>query len=386
MIAYPLIKGFCTADVKREDKMAGLERKVKAMRRQTKQAEKRAAKGAKTLPMSFKVFVCSTFSDLSEEREAVLDAIRRLQLEHDSMEFFGARAQQPIETCLKEVRASDVLVVIVGHRYGSLVPGLGISYSEAEYSEGFNLGKPCLVYMRSDDVPTLPKYVERDPDSMKLLDKWKATLHERHTVAPFQDGARLAVQVAADLGRTIRGLEDATSAAPPSTDVDIPAEIQNIIEIMIVRQKGVLVLGSFTEPRKRVLDGIREKLRELGYVPMLADFARPPQRNFTEWVRTLAGLSCFIIADITNPKSSPLELEATVPNYMIPIVPIIQADEQPYSMFTDLKRKYEWVLDVLSYNSVDDIVTNLEEKIIKPALAKSNELAVMKARPLIVKL
>ena len=79
------------------------------------------------------VFVCSTYSDLSEEREAVLDAIRRLQLQHDSMEFFGARADQPIETCLAEVRRSNILVVIVGHRYGTLVPELGISFSEAEY-------------------------------------------------------------------------------------------------------------------------------------------------------------------------------------------------------------------------------------------------------------
>ncbi len=37
---------------------------------------------------SFTVFVCSTFSDLSQEREGVLDAIRRLKLQHDSMEFF----------------------------------------------------------------------------------------------------------------------------------------------------------------------------------------------------------------------------------------------------------------------------------------------------------
>jgi hypothetical protein len=73
---------------------------------------------------SFTVFVCSTFSDLSQEREGVLDAIRRLKLQHDSMEFFGARAEQPIETCLQEVRASEVLVVIVGHRYGTIVPGL----------------------------------------------------------------------------------------------------------------------------------------------------------------------------------------------------------------------------------------------------------------------
>jgi hypothetical protein len=47
--------------------------------------------------------------------------------------------------CLAEVRQSDVLVVIVGLRYGSIVPALGISYSEVEYAEGFGLKKPCLV-------------------------------------------------------------------------------------------------------------------------------------------------------------------------------------------------------------------------------------------------
>ena len=149
---------------------------------------------------SFTVFVCSTFDDLDWEREGVLDAIRQVQQRHNAMEFFGARAGQPIEVCLDEVRKSDLLVVIVGLKYGSLAPGLGISYSQAEYEEGDRLGKPCLVYMRDDDVPILPKYVERDPDKLRLLDAWKQTLNAKHTVAKFEDWPRLAVQVAADIG------------------------------------------------------------------------------------------------------------------------------------------------------------------------------------------
>jgi hypothetical protein len=164
------------------------------------------------LTTPFTVFVCSTFSDLSQEREGVLDAIRRLKLQHDSMEFFGARAEQPIKTCLQEVRASDVLVVIVGHRYGSIVPDLGISYSEAEYAEGLRLKKPCLVYMRDDNVPILPRHMERDPEKLKLLERWKEALQSRHTVSTFQDGGRLAVQVAADLARTIQDLDEVTKA------------------------------------------------------------------------------------------------------------------------------------------------------------------------------
>ena len=84
----------------------------------------------------------------------MLDAIRRVQSRHNAMEFFGARPGRPIDVCL-ERSASDLLVVIVGLKYGSLPPGMGISYSQAEYEEGVRREKPCLVYLRDDDVPIL---------------------------------------------------------------------------------------------------------------------------------------------------------------------------------------------------------------------------------------
>ena len=158
---------------------------------------------------SLTVFLCSTYSDLIEERANVIDAISRLKLQHESMEFFGARPKQPIETCLEEVIRSDILVVIVGHRYGSFVPDLGVSYSEAEYKEGYRLDKPCLVYLRDENEPVLPKYVERNPEGLKALERFKATLNERHTVAQFKNSHDLSLQVTADLVRTIEAIESA---------------------------------------------------------------------------------------------------------------------------------------------------------------------------------
>jgi hypothetical protein len=83
-----------------------------------------------------KVFLCGTYSDLVDERQGVLAKIRELRLQHESMEFFGARPDRPIDVCLAEVARSSVLIVIVGHKYGSLVPGESISFSEAEYQRG----------------------------------------------------------------------------------------------------------------------------------------------------------------------------------------------------------------------------------------------------------
>ena len=154
--------------------------------------------------------------------------------------------------------------------------------------------------------------------------------------------------------------------------------IRNVIDT--IGQKGVLILGRFTSERKAVLDRIREALRERGFVPMLFDFEKPTQQDFTETIKTLAGISRFIIADITNPRSAPLELQATMPNYMIPFVPIIHESEEPFAMFADLKQKYgEWVLDLLKYDSPDTLLKVFDKAVVKPALEKAEELSLKKA-------
>src|SRR5271169_3462747 len=126
-------------------------------------------------------------------------------------------------------------------------------------------------------------------------------------------------------------------------------EIRDVIDT--ITSKAVLILGRFTPERKNVLDALHTALRKRGFVPITFDFDRPTNKDFSETIMTLAGMSCFVIADITNPKSAPLELQATVPNYMIPFVPILQDGELAFSMFLNLQTKYRWVLDVLGYNS-----------------------------------
>jgi hypothetical protein len=155
--------------------------------------------------------------------------------------------------------------------------------------------------------------------------------------------------------------------------------------ISTIGQKAVLILGRFSPPeRKEVLDAIADKLRQLGFLPILFDFEGSVERDFTETIRILAGLSLFVIADITNPKSAPLELQAIVPDYMIPFVPILQKGEPPFSMFKDLA-KYKWVLEPRAYDSKQTLLDGLEEAVIKPALRKHAELVSQKAESLKVR-
>jgi len=65
------------------------------------------------------------------------------------MESFGAQADPALDVCLRELRKSDVVVLIVGPRYGSVLPQ-GISYTQAEFREARALGIPVLAFRVPD--------------------------------------------------------------------------------------------------------------------------------------------------------------------------------------------------------------------------------------------
>ena len=137
----------------------------------------------------------------------------------------------------------------------------------------------------------------------------------------------------------------------------------------------VLILGRFTPERKAILDALRDTLRERNYLPVVFDFDKPASRDLTETVSTLAHLARFIIADITDPRSIPQELQAIVPDLAVPVQPIIARPQQPWGMFVDFPKKYHWVLEAHEYTDLGDLLSDLQTNVIAPAEAKAKQLA-----------
>lgn len=77
--------------------------------------------------------------------------------------------------------------------------------------------------------------------------------------------------------------------------------------INTINTKAVLILGRFTPERKAVLDLVANEIRNNNLLPIIFDFQRPTGRDFTETIKVLAGMSLFVVVDITDPKSVPLE-------------------------------------------------------------------------------
>ncbi len=145
--------------------------------------------------------------------------------------------------------------------------------------------------------------------------------------------------------------------------------------INTLTSKTVLILGRFqTSERKALLDALKNGLRAYDLLPIVFELNHPTEQDFTQTIQTLAGLSYFVIADLTNPKNSPIELPATIPDYQVPLVPIIQVGERPFSAMIGLQKKYSWVLDTIPYISAETLLQELKSAIIDPAIKKRNKL------------
>jgi uncharacterized protein YjbI with pentapeptide repeats len=119
--------------------------------------------------------------------------------------------------------------------------------------------------------------------------------------------------------------------------------------------KTVLVLGRFTEKRKAYFEQLKEELFGHNYVAVSFDFAQPTTRSFADTLMLLASMSRFIIADLTDPKSVPMELAHIVPQLpSVPIVPLIERSQRPFAIFESFLR-YPWVIAPTIYEETQDV-------------------------------
>lgn len=98
------------------------------------------------------VFVSSTFQDLVEERQAAVSAILKSGHIPAGMELFTSGDKSQMDTIQKWIDESDVYMLILGGRYGSIEPTSGVSYTELEYEYAIEHDKPLFAVVINEDA------------------------------------------------------------------------------------------------------------------------------------------------------------------------------------------------------------------------------------------
>lgn len=100
------------------------------------------------------VFVSSTYTDLKEERQAAVQAILDAGHIPAGMELFKAGNESQLKTIYRWIDESDVYMLILGGRYGSIEEKSGLSYTELEYRYALNNNIPIFAVVLSESFLT----------------------------------------------------------------------------------------------------------------------------------------------------------------------------------------------------------------------------------------
>lgn len=109
----------------------------------------------------YQIFISSTYNDLVEERDIVKEQILRHYHFPIGMEMFSAGDEKQWNVIQRTIDTSDIYILILGYRYGSISAETGKSYTEMEYDYAIAQGKPVLAYLLNDRVLELTEELLR---------------------------------------------------------------------------------------------------------------------------------------------------------------------------------------------------------------------------------
>lgn len=133
----------------------------------------------------YQIFISSTYEDLKEERRKVQDTILSMYQFPIGMEMFSAADEEQWEIIQETIDSSDYYVLIIGHRYGSIIENgeyAGISYTQKEYRYAAEKQIPILAFLIDSSVTVIPEKMEQNMNKRKKLDAFIEEVKKGRTV------------------------------------------------------------------------------------------------------------------------------------------------------------------------------------------------------------
>jgi hypothetical protein len=129
------------------------------------------------------VFLSSPLQGQEEYRQAAKRAIGKFQQVYDDFTEWSSETGSPLDVSLRRVRTSDLLILILAHRYGTELDQLnGKSITHAEFEAALAAGIQVRAFFVDKDYPWVIKDVDADP---RKIDSFKEQVKRTYTPGFF---------------------------------------------------------------------------------------------------------------------------------------------------------------------------------------------------------
>ncbi len=146
----------------------------------------------------YQVFVSSTFTDLIDERRAVMEALLKLGCMPAGMELFPASDDDSWTLIKRVIEECDYYIIVVAGRYGS-VDSDGLSFTEKEYDHAVAVGKPVVGFVHDDPGSIPARYIDQDPILREKLARFHAKLLQHRFCRKWRNAYQLGAEVTTSL-------------------------------------------------------------------------------------------------------------------------------------------------------------------------------------------
>ncbi|MGW4521879.1 DUF4062 domain-containing protein [Amycolatopsis sp. NPDC004378] len=143
----------------------------------------------------YQVFISSTYTDLIEERQALISTLLQLRALPAGMELFPAADDEAWELIKRVIDESDYYLLVIGGRYGS-TDSDGVSYTEKEYDYATAQGKPVMAFLHKSPADLPMRNSEGDPEARELLQKFRKKVEVAKHVKFWSNAEELSGKVA----------------------------------------------------------------------------------------------------------------------------------------------------------------------------------------------
>lgn len=100
----------------------------------------------------YQVFVSSTYTDLRDDRQVAVETILKAGDIPAGMELFAASDESQMDVIKRWIDESDIYMLILGGRYGSIEPKSGKSYIQLEYEYAIERSIPFFAIVMSESL------------------------------------------------------------------------------------------------------------------------------------------------------------------------------------------------------------------------------------------